>query len=104
MVLYAELLSYTEDSKYMLTPWICGRISVTPEDIKDQKSSERLRFIAKTIQNDLKQLNIKAFFDEDAFLYNFSRPEFNQRRDSVSIKFYINKDYPDGYWENHTIE
>lgn len=104
MSLYTELLSYAEDKKYMLTPWICCSITVTPEDIKYQMDSERLRSVGKLIQDDLKELGLKAFFDEDAFLYNFSRPELHKDLDSVKIKFYLNKHYPEGYWENHTIE
>lgn len=103
MSMYAELLLYTEDTKYMLTPWICCSITITPEDVKYQTDSKILRSVGKFIQDDLKKLGLKAFFDEDAFLQNFSRPKVNEDFDSVTIKFYLNKYYPEGYWENHTI-
>jgi len=104
MVLYAKLLSYNEDNKYNLTPWICCSITISPEDIKYQSDSKRLKQVANLIKSDLSTLGIKPFSDEDSFQGNFSKPQLHKDRDSVSMQFYINKDYPNGYRENHTIE
>lgn len=106
MVLYMELLSYSEKNdnfSYMLTPWVCCRVTISPEDMKYQMDSPRLKKLATFIQKDLETLGLNAFFDEDSFMKNFTRPELHKDGDSVNIKFYVNKHYPEGYWENHTI-
>ena len=48
----------------------------------------------------IKEFGYTPFHDEDAFCGYFSR-EVHQ--DMVTFKMYLNPDFPEGYWSNHTL-
>lgn len=104
MGLYPELLQYTEKREDVITPWICCRINISPVDIVTSIDDIRLKKLTEFIKEDLKAAGLKAFYDEDGFRGNFTRPLANNRGDEITLKFYLNKDYPDGYWQNHTLD
>ena len=103
LVLYPNLLSYSEkDSEsYGSTKiWIACRATIS--DIEDKYPiDERAYDIAKLIRKECEDIGIKLFHDEDAFGGYFSK-QFNKHNE-MEIKCYFNKDYPTGYWENHTL-
>jgi len=104
IVFFTELLGYSEDGVNMLTPWVVGRISIDKNpDVKYPSDCPKLQKVTEYMKKEFKKLGLKPFYDEDAFYGNFSRPEPRQNTGDVTIKFYINMDYPDGYWENHTL-
>lgn len=99
IVFYGELLEYTDKNfggNYlnMITPWICGRLDIETTDDQD------LRDYAGFILNELKIMRLKPFHDEDSFNGYFSKEE---HKGWTQLKFYLNKFYPDGYWENHIL-
>jgi len=94
IVFYSELLEYTEKKKEVLTPWIVGRLEVETTEY------DKLFEYADFILNELDQIDIHPFYDEDSFRGYFSK---SNHQGWTKLKFYINKEYPDGYWENHTL-
>lgn len=94
IVFYSELLEYMENGRQVLTPWICGSIEIEVTDYPELK--EYARFIL----DELEQMDIKPFRDEDAFLGYFSKTD---NKGWTELRFYINEEYPKGYWENHTL-
>ena len=104
IVFYSDLLSYTENNKYILTPWVCGKISIENNpNIKYPVDCPRLDKVANFIKEELKKINWKPFYDEDSFKGIFSKPELRKNTENIEIKFYLNKEYPKGYWQNHTL-
>jgi len=106
LVLYPELLSYIGDNRGTDEIWICCRVGInTDEEIeKDPWRSKRLTQLTDYLKEEIKKIGWKAFYDEDAFRYNFTRPEIKKNLGEVRICFYLNKDYPEGVWENHTLD
>lgn len=101
LTLFPELLSYTENSKYILSPWLACKISVANGEGQD----ERLKELTSLLVKDIESFGFKTFYDEDApFGGKFVRPEEKENMGSYSTRCYINKDYPNGYWENHTLD
>ena len=94
IVFYSEILEYEEEGRDVLTPWIVGRLEVEETDY-----SKLIKY-ARFILSELDEMGIKPFHDEDSFHGYFAKHE---NKGWTEIKFYINKEYPDGYWENHTL-
>lgn len=97
MVFYPELLSYSENGKDVMTPWIACRIEL--ENISDEKLiGDLLKWLVEL----LKKSGYKPFMDEDA-KWNHWKAD-NSHKDWKEYICYINPSYPEGYWENHAIE
>jgi len=109
IVFYSELLSYSDtyikretasehessNNVYGVTvPWICVRFELEGE------ANNISRELCKWIVNIFKGIGYYPFMDEDASFMHFSKDE---RRGYTKYKMYINPDYPEGYWENHTL-
>jgi len=94
IVFYPELLEYTEDGKDMITPWICGEVEIETTYVED------LREYTKFILSELESMDLNPFHDEDAYMGYFAK---DTREGWTELKFYLNKYYPNGYWENHTL-
>lgn len=112
-----ELLHYSEShtpSTYDLskakktlqhttTPWIKGSILIRDDETVTRPSdNERLREVAKWLKTEILKMPIKPFHDEDAYMGYFKRPE--KTSEFIRLSFYMNPSYPEGYWQNHTIE
>ena len=102
-VLYPELLSYsTRDenrrSEWVTTPWICIRIEI--EDSEYVTDESKQRELCKWVVAELTEAGYKPFHDEDAFAGYFKKED---RNGYVRFKMYINPDFPQGYWSNHTL-
>ena len=94
VVFYAKLLEYYEDGKNVITPWITGRLEVeTTDDLK-------LKAYKSFILEELDQMGLHAFHDEDAFYGHFTK---KVNKGWTELNFYLHPFYPDGYWENHTL-
>lgn len=94
IVFYLELLEYTENGEGCIAPWIVGMLEVETTD------HVKLREYTDFILDELNKMDIKPFHDEDAFMGYFSKED---HKGWTELKFYINQNYPDGYWENHTL-
>jgi len=95
IVFYSELLEYREDNRReVLTPWIVGELEIETTEY------DKLFEYADFILNELNQMNISPFHDEDSFRGYFAK---SSHKGWTELKFYINKEYPKGYWENHTL-
>jgi len=94
IVFYGELLEYTEEDQDMITPWIVGRVEI--EETDDLKIKACKSFILE----ELESMGLHPFHDEDAYMGYFSK---ESHQGWTKLKFYLNKFYPDGYWENHTL-
>ena len=85
-----------------ITPWIyCSFLIHNDESTKYLNDNLLLYSVIDWVKNEISQLPIKPFYDEDAFFGNFKRP----KKDGEFIKtgFYLNPSYPNGYWDNHVI-
>ena len=91
---YPELLSYSEEGEDVTIPWICVRLELENPDSKIEGD------LLKWIENRFSEIENKPFYDEDAYRGNWRKEE---RRGWNKYKMYINPDYPEGYWENHTL-
>jgi hypothetical protein len=95
LVFYSQLLQYGYGKNEMLTPWVVGRVEL------ESPTSEILKNVTDFIKEEVKNIGWKMFYDEDSFRNNFSKEE---RRDGyIRLKFYLNKYYSAGWWENHTL-
>lgn len=74
--------------------WISGKIIVNSELLTED--------LVQLIKEDIKNLPVKPFYDEDAYFGIFTKPRKVNSHDS-EFTFYINKDYPKGYWQNHIL-
>ena len=52
------------------------------------------------VLEELNKMELHPFHDEDAFYGHFAKSE---HKGWTELKFYLNKNYKDGYWENHTL-
>jgi hypothetical protein len=94
LVFYPELLTYSENNEEITTPWICVRLEL------ENPNPEIEGDLLKWISNRFSEIENKPFYDEDAYRGNWRKEE---RRGWNKYKMYINPDYPEGYWENHTL-
>lgn len=94
IVFYAELLEYREEGREVITPWVVGKLEVEETDYK------KLKLYTSFVIQELKKMGIKPFHDEDSFMGYFAK---HDNKGWTELKFYINSEYPDGYWENHTL-
>ena len=105
LVIYPELLFYdysykegndekfiTEDS---IVPWIACKFELEGTFEEHQST---LKLLKEWIND---KLIIKPFYDEDATYGIFSRKKENGW---VEYKFYLNPDYKNGWWYNHTLD
>jgi hypothetical protein len=94
LVFYPELLNYSENREEATVPWICVRLEL--ENVNNNTERDLLKWIS----NRFSEVNLKPFYDEDSYLNNWRKEE---NRGWNKYRMYINPDYPDGYWENHTL-
>ena len=100
IVFYPELLSYgnpDKKSESVTVPWIACRITVDSTN-DDKLVIELLKWIADR----LKEINYKPFMDEDAY-FNHWKKDLSHK-DFKEYTCYVNPSYPEGWWENHTLE
>lgn len=101
LVLYPSLLGYGRDGKEVTEVWIKCRTTVMQPSEGPAYDNDLLVNVAKFLQKEIEAIGWKAFYDEDAFHGNFTRPEGG--KDYTEFAFYLNQAYPEGYWENHTL-
>jgi hypothetical protein len=93
IVFYPQILHYRENEENKSVVWIrCRVYSTNNSDFT----------IANQIKEDIKLTGLKPFYDEDAWKNIFTRPLTDT--ESTQFSFFMNPDYPNGYWENHTID
>lgn len=93
-----------EKSGYVKEIWIKGIVRIEEnKEVKYPEECPRLQQVVKFLKEEFKKADIKPFYDEDAFMGNFTKPEVKKNLGQVSISFYVNKDYPKGWWANHTL-
>ena len=113
LVIYSEMLSYdyvwhegagvyddgrNKRHENVTTPWLACRIELEGEhDVKWHYE------ILKELKNWTEKLPWKPFFDEDATSSIFRKKCSPYSRDETQYIFYVNPDYPKGWWENHTL-
>jgi len=90
ITLYPEFISYMTGGKGVPVEtryemWIACTVE-----------EDNIEAIADKIKAFVKTLSIKPFYDEDAYKCIF-------KKDKYQITFYLNPDYPNGYWSNHTL-
>lgn len=107
IVLYNELLSYNyvwdeggvHRSEQVTTPWICCRITLDGK----QNTPWHYKILKDLKKWAMEELPWKPFRDEDATHMIYSKATSPYDRNETQYKFYINPDYPNGWWENHTL-
>ena len=77
-------------------PWIACRI-----EIEDEKPHNDILKGVKEWLN--ANYPLKPFYDEDATFGIFAKKCSAYSRDWTKYIFYVNPDFPDGWWENHTL-
>lgn len=102
------LLSYSSGDRRhreeVLIPWVKCTFGVEyNKSEKYPQDERRVREVVKWVkENIIGKLPYKAFYDEDAYSGNFSW-EKKENLGSIYFSFYVNPDFPEGYWENHTL-
>jgi hypothetical protein len=102
------LLSYsTGDRRHreeVLIPWVKCTFGVEYNKLEKYPQDEkRVRDVVKWVkENIVEKLPYKAFCDEDAYSGNFSWDK-KENLGSIYFSFYVNPDFQEGYWENHTL-
>lgn len=94
LVFYPELLSYSENREEVTVPWICVRLEL------ETGNPEIERDLLKWISDRFTEIDLKPFYDEDAYCNRWRKEE---KKGWNKYRMYINPDYPQGYWENHTL-
>lgn len=97
-VFYPELLSYYDGNNFITVPWICVRVEIEGNNYVTDESKQIE--LCKWIVSELTSAGYKPFHDEDAFAGYFKK---ENRKGYIILKTYINPDFPDGYWSNHTL-
>jgi len=92
VVIFPKLLYYNQDKIDQVHVWMQCRFESTEEEVKNMVDYFRGIF---------EKFDFKPFKDEDAHRGNFT---LRKRLPFTEASFYLNPDYPSGYWENHTIE
>jgi hypothetical protein len=115
LVLYPELLTYTyiwyegagvyddgrnRRSELVITPWIACRTELEGE----QDTKWHYDVLNELRDWVYEKLPIKPFKDEDAQHQIYARQCSAYIRDWTKYVFYLNIDYPNGWWENHTLK
>jgi hypothetical protein len=96
MEFFPELLVYGNGDNVQRTPWITCRISLEGE--RDEKQTgELLKWLISMIE----ESGYKPFMDEDA-RWNHWKEE--KKNGYTEYSCFVNPDYPEGHWENHTLE
>jgi hypothetical protein len=90
LVLYPALLCYSN----AIVPWISVKMGF--ENIDESNA----RLIALALKIELESIGYTPFKDEDAFAGCAS---IERHPHWIEIKLYINPDFPNGLWENHTL-
>jgi hypothetical protein len=93
VVLYPELLTYNFGQQYV-TPWICVRFELETKDMTIHRE------LCKWFVDKFKAIGIEPFMDEDATWNHYKKEE---RNGYTKYHLYVNPDYPNGHWENHTL-
>lgn len=106
--LSVDLLNYTTGNRReredVLTPWVKCTFGVEyDKNEKYPQDEKRIREIVGWVKkNIVEKLPFKAFYDEDAYSGNFSWDK-KENLGSIYFSFYVNPDFPEGFWENHTL-
>lgn len=93
--LLPEFLFYFNDhvEENTMTMWVKCQVQCKQEDLDVTVLKFKELFSA---------LPYKPFKDEDAYYGYFSRPKTDVDG-FTKIAFFLNPDYPSGWWENHTL-
>jgi hypothetical protein len=94
MVLYADFLKYEEEGQDLLIPWVVGRVEI------ENPTEEILKNVTDFIKAEVGNIGWKMFHDEDAYRGYFSKED---KKGWTQLKFYLNREYPNGYWQNHAL-
>ena len=98
LIHYPELISYYNGNNWITVPWICIKVEIEDSDYVTDDSKQRE--LCKWIVNELAEVGYKPFYDEDAFAGHFKK---ENRKGYMILKTYINPDFPNGFWSNHTL-
>jgi hypothetical protein len=93
VVLYPELLTYNFGQQYV-TPWICVMFELETKDMTIHRE------LCKWFVDKFKAIGMEPFMDEDATWNHYKKEECNGY---TKYHLYVNPDYPNGHWENHTL-
>ena len=94
IVLYPELLTYNENRKDVTIPWIAVRLEI-------EDTFNDVRQLLKWFVDIFKNIGYVPFHDEDATVGYYRK---KQGKGYATYELFINPDYPNGYWVNHTLE
>lgn len=86
VILFPKLISYEDKTEV----WIACQVHVEND----------LKGTAKMIKEFMNNIKFKPFKDEDSLLEMF---KVDYSFAELYIRFYVNPDYPDGYWRNHAL-
>lgn len=102
--MWPQLLTYHDGISWVTIPWICIQLGISSDDsVKYPEDSKRLKEVCDFILNEFRKINLKPFFDEDAYRNHFSKPQVKQNLGQTICKLYVNPSFPDGVWSNHTL-
>jgi len=94
IVFYSEFLEYEEEGQDLLIPWVAGKIEI------ENPTEEILKNVTDFIKEEVEKIGWNMFHDEDSYRGYFSKENKNGW---TQLRFYLNQEYPKGYWQNHTL-
>ncbi len=104
MTLSCKILSYIQENKNVKSIWIKGTLTIEENlEVRYPEECPRLKKVADWMKKELEVIGYLPFKDEDAFKQYFSRPVEKNNTGQSEMSFYINQNYPNGFWHNHTI-
>lgn len=94
IVFYADFLEYEEEGQDLLIPWVVGKIEI------ENPTEKILKNVTDFIKEEVEKIGWNMFHDEDSYRGYFSKENKNGW---TQLRFYLNQEYPKGYWQNHTL-
>ncbi len=94
VILSQEIIDYSDKTKFKKEVWIKCIV-----DFNEKNVDEVVNYFLKLF----KFSKYKPFKDEDACKLYFTKAFPKYDKDTYRMAFFLNPDYPNGYWDNHAI-
>ena len=94
------LTYYNEHDKEVMTPWIQFTFSLR-EDLSKEDTTQIFQWFRDLLMN---SHGYKPFKDEDGKFDYFTKGKYISNAKDYEYSFFMNADYPKGWWDNHVID
>lgn len=91
---------YDESRREVLIPWLCFEFGIH-DSLGEKERIEILQWLRDKLRN---TDGYRPFKDENANQGIFTKGYHKSNFEEYRYKFFMNPDYPNGYWDNHVID